>query len=228
VLSLLAVFAIWNAALMGAAQDGTVRIGETLSFDRAWAAQARVVHHWFGNPFTYPASLLFAARNGVSPGDYDLLSTNRFLADPLQPYAGIDVGSIDEWLLEEGWHAAEREGEVTFRWAASPATLRLPLDHAARLRIQIRAHAFGYPAAPQQSLSLRVNGSADPAGSCDGVIIAPGWQTAECAIAANAFRAGVNRLELRFAYAQRPLDVLASGDPRPLAAAVDWIRVSKQ
>ena len=27
-----------------------------------------------------PASLVFALRNGVSPGDYDLLSTNRFLA----------------------------------------------------------------------------------------------------------------------------------------------------
>ena len=49
-------------------------------------AQARVVHGWFGNPFTYPASLVFALRNGVSPGDYDLLSTNRFLADPLRPY----------------------------------------------------------------------------------------------------------------------------------------------
>ena len=58
-------------------------------------AQARVVHRWFGNPFTYPASLVFALRNGVSPGEYDMLRTNRFLADPLQPYGRIDIGAPD-------------------------------------------------------------------------------------------------------------------------------------
>jgi hypothetical protein len=36
----------------------------------------------------------------------------------------------------------------------------------------------------------------------------------------------VNGLELRFGYAQRPADVGLGGDTRPLAAAVDWLRVS--
>jgi hypothetical protein len=226
VVGLLVVLAVWNAALMGAAQDGAVRIGETLSFDRAWAAQARVVHRWFGNPFTYPASLFFAARNGVSPGDYDLLSTNRFLADPLQPYGRVDVGADDEWLIGEGWHAPEREGDATFRWAASPATLRIPLDHTARLRVQVRAHAFAYPGAPPQTLALHVNGSSTAAGSCGALSIPPGWQIVECAVEADAFRAGVNLVELRFGYAQRPVDVGVGGDGRPLAGAVDWIRIS--
>jgi hypothetical protein len=226
VIGVLVGLAIWNAALMGAAQEGAVRIGETLSFDRAWAAQARVVHRWFGNPFTYPASLFFAARNDVSPGDYDLLSTNRFLADPLQPYGRVDVGSDDEWLVGEGWHAPEREGDATFRWAASPATLRIPLDHTARLRVQVRAHAFAYPGAPAQTLALHVNGSSAAAGSCGALPIAPGWQIVECAIGDGALRAGVNLLELRFGYARRPVDVGAGGDGRPLAAAVDWIRIS--
>lgn len=228
VLALLALFAIWNAALIGAAQEGAVRLGETLSFDRAWAAQARLVHRWFGNPFTYPASLFFAARNGVSPADYDLLSTNRFLADPLQPYGRIDVGADDASLLGEGWHAAERDGDATFRWAGTPAVLRVPLDHAAPLRVQIRAHAFAYPGAPSQSLSLHVNGSARPAGSCGALAVPAGWQTAECAIEADALRAGVNAVELRFSYARRPADVGGGGDTRPLAAAVDWFRVIKQ
>jgi hypothetical protein len=226
VIALLALFAVWNAALMGAAQDGAVRIGETLPFDRAWAAQARVVHRWFGNPFTYPASLFFAARNGLSPADYDLLSANRFLADPLQPYGRIDIGTDDEWALGEGWHAGERDGDATFRWAASPALLRLPLDHRAPLRLQIRAHAFAYPGAPPQVLAVHVNGSPAPAGSCDALTVPPGWQTIECALRAGDLRAGVNRLELRFAYAQRPKDAGLGGDERALAAAVDWIRVS--
>jgi hypothetical protein len=229
VLALLAVLAVWNAALIGAAQNGSVRIGETLSFDRAWASQARVVHGWFGNPFTYPASLFYALRNGVSPGDYDLLATNRFLADPLQPYGRVDIGhddpatgAGDTWLLGEGWHAPERDGAATYRWAASPATVRIPLDHAAALRVQVRLHSFGYPGAPPQTITIAANGQ-----TCGELTVPPDWQTVECALDAAAWRAGVNHLELRFAYAQRPIDVGAGGDTRPLAAAVDWIRIAK-
>jgi hypothetical protein len=228
VTALLAAIAIWNVALMGAAQSGAVRIGETLPFDRAWASQARVVHGWFGNPFTYPASLVFALRNGVSPGEYDLLSTNRFLADPLQPYGRVDLGgsapdggSYDQWLLGDGWHAPEKDGATTYRWAASPAILRMPLDHAAALRVQVRLHSFSYPGAPAQTLAIAANGHA-----CLPLPVAPDWQTVECTLDQSSWRAGVNELELRFAYAQRPIDVGAGGDPRPLAAAIDWVRIS--
>jgi hypothetical protein len=229
--AVLVLFAVWNLALMSAAQDGAVRIGETLAFDRAWASQAHVVHAWFGNPFTYPASLAFALQNGVSPGDYDLLSTNRFLADPLRPYGSVDVGIEDDWLLAEGWHAPEREGAVTFRWAASPATLRIPLDHAARLRVQLRVHAFSYPGAPPQTLTVWTNSApaldtGTAAHSCGPLAVSADWQTIECSLDATAWRSGVNTLTLQFGYAQRPVDVGVGADPRPLAAAVDWVRVS--
>ena len=231
VTALLAAIAVWNLALMAAAQDGAVRIGETLAFDRAWASQARVIHGWFGNPFTYPASLFFALRNGVPPGDYDLLSTNRFLADPLQPYGRVDVGNEDEWLLGDGWHAPEKDAAATFRWAASPATMRIPLDHAATLRVQVRLHAFAYPGSPAQTLTLSVNGLpaealAKAGEPCSPLPVGPDWQTVECTLDRRAWRAGVNALELKFAYTQRPVDVGAGGDLRPLAAAIDWLRVS--
>jgi hypothetical protein len=237
VLAMLTVLAVWNAALMGAAQSGAVRIGETLAFDRAWASQARVVHGWFGNPFTYPASLIYALRNGVSPGQYDLLATNRFLADPLQPYGRLDVGHDDPatgagdgWLLGEGWHAPERDGAATYRWAASPATVRIPLDHAAPLRVQVRLRSFSYAGAAAQTLTLSANGHAclsAIAPATAGLPVSADWQTVECLLDAGAWRAGVNLLELRFAYAQRPIDVGAGGDTRPLAAAVDWVRIAK-
>ena len=219
--SALSLVAIWNFALMGAAQQGAVRIGETLAFDRAWGAQARVFHGWFGNPFTYPASLVFAVRNGASPGEYDLLSTNRFLADPLQPYGRVDVGSEDEWLLGGGWHAPERDGAVTFRWADSPATLRIPLDHPAPLRVQVRARAFAYPDSPQQTLTISTD-----RGSCATIAITPNWQTLECTLPPDAWRAGVNGLTLAFAYSRRPADVGVGGDLRTLAAAIDYVRVA--
>jgi hypothetical protein len=225
----IAILALWNLALMGAAEEGAVRIGETLAFDRAWAAQGRVFHGWFGNPFTYPASLVFALRNGMSPGDYDLLSTNRFLADPLKPYGGLDIGGDgDDWLLGSGWHAPEKDGAITYRWATAAAVLRVPLDHASPLRVQVRLHAFAYPAAPPQTVTVNANGHAcqpSLAGTAPGAVPA-GWSTLECTLDRDAWHAGVNTLQLQFWYEQRPADVGMGGDLRPLAAAIDWIRLS--
>ena len=216
-----ALLAVWNFALMGAAQSGAVRLGETVSFDRAWAEQARVFHGWFGNPFSYPANLAYALRNHVSPGDYDLLSANRFLSDPLQPFGRVDVGGDDEPLILDGWYAPEREGASTFRWASTPARVRIPLDHPSPLRAQVRLHALGYPGAPQQTLTL-----ATPHGLCAPIPIDQSWQTVECILDRNAWRSGVNILTLQFAWARRPADVGLGGDQRSLAAAVDYIRVA--
>jgi hypothetical protein len=217
------VLVAWNFALMSAAQDGIVRIGESMSFGTSASAQARALHRWVGNPFTYPASLVFALRNGLPPSRYDLLRVNRFLSDPLRPYGRVDIGSDDEWVLEDGWHGAERDGEATFRWAGSPATMLVPLDHRAALRLQIRLHAFGYSGAPPQALTISVNGRAQPPRP-----IGAGWETIELDVAAPVWRRGVNQVRLDFAWVQRPMDVGLGGDARPLAAAVDWVRVVKQ
>jgi hypothetical protein len=220
VAAVLAMMSIWNLALIEAAHGGAAPIGETMEFDRAWALQARVVHGWFGNPFTYPASLVFALRNGVGPGDYDLLSTNRFLSDPLKPYGRIDIGTGDEWAIEEGWHAAESEGQTSYRWAERRAVLRVPLDHTAGLRVEVRLHAFAYPGAPPQTITIAAN-----SGACAPLLVPPRWQTVECTLDAPAWRTGVNRVALTFNYASRPVDVGLGGDTRPLSAAVDWLRV---
>jgi hypothetical protein len=217
-----ALLVLWNLALMSAAQDGIVRIGESLSFGDAAAAQSRALHRWFGNPFTYPASLAFAVRNGLRPADYDLLSANRFLIDPLRPYGRVDIGADDAWLLGEGWHSPEREGATTYRWAASPAAMLIPLDHAAALTVQIRLHAFNYPGWPGQTLILDVNGH-----SYGPVPVHQGWETIEFSTVEDVWRAGVNRLELAFAAAHAPVEVGLGGDPRPLAAAVDYVRLQQ-
>jgi hypothetical protein len=216
-----ATLVAWNLALMSAAQDGIVRIGESMSFGHAASAQARALHRWIGNPFTYPASLVFALRNGLPPSRYDLLGVNRMLSDPLRPYGRIDIGLDDEWLIEDGWHASERDGELTFRWAASPVTLLVPLDHAASLKVQLRLHAFGHPGAPPQSVTVSVNGQPQPA-----LPVGAGWETLEFVVGEDVWRAGVNQVRLDFAWARRPMDVGIGGDSRSLAAAIDWLRVS--
>jgi hypothetical protein len=72
---------VWNLTMIGAAEDGVFRLGTAVSFGDTAAAQGRAFHRWFGNPFTYPASLLFAVRNDLPPARYDLLGVNRFLSD---------------------------------------------------------------------------------------------------------------------------------------------------
>ncbi len=215
-----ALLVLWNLTLMSVAQTGLFRIGTPVSFGETGSAQALTFHRWFGNPFTYPASLAFALRNGLPPGRYDLLRVNRFLVDPLRPYGRIDIGGDDSWLIGEGWHAAEREGPATFRWAASPATVLIPLDHAAPLTVRVRVHAFTYPGAAPQTMSLTVNGR-----TFGPVPVPEGWETLEFATGIDAWRERVNRLQLDFGRVRTPAEVGLSGDGRPLAAAVDSILV---
>jgi hypothetical protein len=211
---------LWNLTLMSAAQEGVFRLGTSVSFGDTAAAQARAFHRWFGNPFTYPASLLFAFHNDLPPARYDLLSANRFLGDPLRPYGRVDIGSDDEWLLQEGWHGPERDGAISFRWAASPATVLIPLDRAAPLTVQVRLHAFAYPGSTGQTLAVHVNGRTfGPAPVHDG------WETVEFASGADVWRSGVNRLRLDFGSTHTPAEVGLGADARPLAAAVDYVRV---
>ena len=216
------LFVVWNLSLMGAAQGGNLRIGEPVSFGEAGAHQARVLHRWIGHPFTYPVSLLFAWRNDVPIASYDLLGVNRFLSDPLRPYGRIDVGTNDSVLLGEGWHAEERDGSVTFRWSASPAALLVPLDHAVDLLVQVRARAFNYPGAVPQTLTVHINDRV----AVTNLAIPDEWTTVEFPVARDAWRAGVNRVRLDYARANRPADVGLGGDARMLAAAVDYVRVS--
>ena len=144
-----------------------------------------------------------------------MLPTNRFLADPLQPYGRIDIGApirrhgaADDWLIGDGWHAPEREGPITFRWAASPAnaphTAR-PCGAAARaaahprLRLSRRAAAGGHRDRERSARATRR--------LCASVPVTPEWQTVECTADARAWRGGVNRaraaLRLRAASCRR-------------------------
>jgi hypothetical protein len=210
---------LWNLTLMSAANRGGVRIGEAVSFGDAGAEQARAFHRWFGHPFTYPVSLLFASRNDVAVGDYDLLAGNRLLSDPQQPFGRLNIGeAYDDVWIGSGWHAQERSGTTSFRWATRTATLIAPLDHGAAIRIDVRAQAFNYPGAPAQTIAIVVNGIAQPP------IPLPGdWTLASFVVDRAVWKAGVNRLELVFEREARPSDVGLGGDTRPLAAAVDYV-----
>ena len=212
---------LWNLTFMHASIFGAFPVGESISFERLAAYQAASLERWVGHPFSYPANLLFAARYRLTPSEYDLLGTDRFLSDPTRPYGRIDVGTpIDEGvLLLGGWHTAELNGPTTFRWAEQDALLLLPLDRAEPLGFQIQAQAFHYAGAPPQEVALLVNGrSFGPAG------VPLDWGVAEIETPADAWEPGINRVHLHFSWAARPVDVGVGTDARALSAAVDVIR----
>lgn len=219
----LAALVLWNLSLMAVANSGAYRLGQPVSFGEAGAGQAKVLHRWFGHPFSYPANLLYGLRNGVAPWRYDLLRPYRFLGDPRRPYGRVDVGSGDEWLLGDGWHGAEADGATTFRWAPSRASVLIPLDHAAPLTVQVRLHAFAYPGAAPQHVTVTINGRAHGP-----LPVSGGWETIELTTGGDVWREGINRLRLEFAWARSPAEAGLGGDGRPLAAAVDYVRVSEK
>ncbi|MBI3263986.1 MAG: hypothetical protein HYZ58_12675 [Acidobacteria bacterium] len=223
--SALAGLVLWNLTFMSAAILGEVRIGEALSFRRLAGAQAATLLSWTGHPFSYPANLLYGLRHGVRPERYDQLGPNRFLSDPLRPYGRIDIGEGSDFeaaVLGPDWHGAERDGLSTFRWAPQEAGLDVPLDVAADLAVRIRLKAFAYPGAPAQTLILDINGT-----RLGFFEVQPEWQVLETTVSRAVWRAGANRVTLRFAWQASPASVGLGGDPRSLSAAVDYFRLEK-
>ncbi|OFW07246.1 MAG: hypothetical protein A3H96_17135 [Acidobacteria bacterium RIFCSPLOWO2_02_FULL_67_36] len=217
----LAAMVLWNVSLMAVAAGGAYRIGEAISFGDVGARQVRVLHRWFGHPFSYPANLAYAASNRVAPWRYDLLRPYRFLADPGRPYGRVDVGSADAPYVLDGWHDAEHDGAVTFRWADRTAMLLVPLAYPAALLVQVQAHAFSFPGAPPQRVTISINGA-----RLDPIVLGADWQRVEATAPASMWHSGVNRVLLDFEWAARPADVGAGGDRRSLAAAVDYVRIA--
>jgi hypothetical protein len=217
---LLSLLVLWNVLLLSVARAGTYRIGQIVSFADLGAAQASTWHDWVGHPWSMPANLTFAWRNGVAPGRFDLLGPNRFLGDPARPYGRVDVGGDDSVFLGSGWYGPERDGDLTFRWADDHAEVLVPLAHAAPLLVQIQLRSFEYDGASPQQLTLEINGHSVP-----GPVISGAWHRVEVASDISVWKSGVNRVVLRFARATRPADVGAGGDGRRLAAAVDYVRI---
>ena len=216
-----AALVAWNLTLMAATGRGTVQLGEAIPFGQVSGVQARILHEWIGHPFSYPANLWFAVRNGVRPAAYDQLGPGLFLDDPLQPTGRIDIGNDDALALGEGWFGSELDKDETFRWASSEARLLLPLARVAPLEVQVRIRAFTYPGAPVQHVTIHAPGASfGPYG------VAGDWQVLTFHTPPAAWHTGLNRVRLEFARATTPGSVGLGNDSRALSAAVSVFRVT--
>jgi hypothetical protein len=121
----------------------------------------------------------------------------------------LDLGSRNSDAYRgPGWSVDEGDiGGASGVWVdGRAAELYVPLrfKSAAPVDVVLRVQPFAYPDAPQQTLSVEMNGvdlGTQP--------LAPGWQEVRFRAPAEATRSGLNRLWLRFSDSARPIDVLA-------------------
>ncbi|HNV04105.1 MAG TPA: hypothetical protein PLE61_03385 [Vicinamibacterales bacterium] len=218
--SLLAALVLWNVTAIAAALAGRFGGSVPQSFTDLSVDQARTLSRWFGHPFSYPANLIYALREGVAPWRWDYFAF-PMLADERQPYGRVDLGGQDEFYVTAGWHAPEADADgTTFRWAASTAEILLPLHHPAPVTVQLRVRPFSPPGA-SPALAVRVNGRA-----YGPFPVAPGWQRVDFPTDAEAWRAGVNRVQLVWPAAAVPARVGVGGDTRELGGSVDYLRIA--
>ena len=125
--------------------------------------------------------------------------------------------------LVSGWSGWEKTAENdTFVWAqAREVKLNVTIAGGSDRVLRFRAWAFAYPDAPEQVVTLFVNGTrVDAAGLYreprDTTFVVP----------KALWKKGENEIRLAFTYAESPKDrIPLADDTRTLAAAFDWLEI---
>ena len=116
----------------------------------------------------------------------------------------LDFGArvTDLWRAE-GWDGDEPDvGGASGVWAIGPrAHLLFRSDDTAPRTLRFRAQPFTWPDAPDQYLTLRLNGH-----TIDTTVLFPGWETYEMTIQPQV---GMNHLWFQFSHTASPRDKLA-------------------
>lgn len=156
----------------------------------------------------------------------DGVSVYRVMQPPIPDVLRVDFG---QWQAApyrgEGWDDDEEVFAATANWAVGDeAQVFLPVRGGGNRRLSMQIAPFAYPGAAPQILTLRLNGQ-PLAGTFS---LTEGWQTVETILPESDLRPGLNVLTLSFAHATPPASVLDGvDDTRPLAAAVDWLTLSR-
>jgi hypothetical protein len=160
-------FLAWNLALAEQVRRELIPRDDTVAFSTLVGRSAQVVADTVGSPTTWPASWLFAWREGRPPGQYDLL-VGRYLFYRQNNLRGRwDLGGPgDEALLGDGWAPPEVHAGKAARRTRGPARLFAPLDVPERLAIRFRATAA-------DPVEVRVSVNGHPVGA---FLAGPEWE----------------------------------------------------
>jgi len=142
--------------------------------------------------------------------EYQLPVVIDFSPERPDPVISMNFSSGER---REGLTAAWATGTVASVWANLP-----PLREAT---VAFRAQPLVYAGAPQQTVTLSVNGR-----PVDTATLRDGWSLQGFRVPGDALHGGMNRFDFLFRYCRRPADVIPdSRDGRCLAVAFDLIRI---
>jgi hypothetical protein len=167
-------------------------------------------------------SLLLLNPSPIASGDG--ATAYRVIQPPLPDPLQVDFG---DWTSApyrgEGWADDEEVFAATANWVVgTQARFFFPVRGAGDRRLFMQIAPFAYPGAPTQTLALSLNGQPLEAAFSLG----EGWQVIEVMLPESALRQGLNTLTLYFDHATPPSAALEVPDDRPLAAAVDWMKIT--
>src|ERR1051325_125887 len=139
------------------------------------------------------------------------LVDNRLLAHARTPGGGMVIVAGSPGFAKyarfgrvlSGWTFGDTVLGRRVSWAASQATLEVPLHGAEWPSLWLRVHSRGRQ-------SVRVTAGGRPTGA---QAILPGWQTVRVALPVGALKTGENELKLSFGARGRK------------AAAIEWIQI---
>ena len=104
----------------------------------------------------------------------------------------------------QGWGADETVQGAGANWAIEPeALIFFPYQGQGDRHLAMHLTPFTYPGAPQQTMTLTLNGQTLSSHPLD-----PDWQVFETTLPAEALRPGLNRLTLQFSQQAAPRNVL--------------------
>lgn len=131
----------------------------------------------------------------------------RVKQPPLPELFPVDLGTSaprTAMVLGEGWAEAEEVQGVTANWAiAQKARFFLPAVVGNDYRLTVIALPFVYPGAPEQRMTLWVNGH-----RLETLRLAEGWNTYQWQVPARFLQSGLNELSFEFARLDRPAEVV--------------------
>ena len=156
-----AAIVAWNYGLMVQYTAGMVPKDEPVSFGRVVRQQAELATRPpFLYPFSFPANVWFAWREGLPVDRYDLLAV-----EPITSDVEIVMNPRAERFLLEGWDAPGGDEWGSHWWLnGSPAVMAVPVDIADRraAEVEITARTRFEEPTVEARLELRMNGR--PAG----------------------------------------------------------------
>ncbi len=148
----------------------------------------------------------------------DGIEAYRVVLPPGRDDFSLDLGEPGTFPYRgEGWDDAETDAPygLSAIWATGAVSrLFIPLrnvDPSATYEVVLHAHPFAYPGAPEQTVTLRVNGAQQPA-----QLLPASWHEVRWQIPGTLLADSLNRLELVWNYRASPRQVI--GGDRSIGA----------